>query len=317
MEKTLPVILAVDDLVSNIMTVTGILSDKYTVLAATNGPTVFKVLESNDNIDLILLDVLMPGMDGYTVANRLQTHHKFKDIPIIFLTGKSSEEDETYGLELGAVDYVVKPINPAILKARVNTHIRLKRQKDELERLTTEDALTGISNRRQFDRVLAHEWGRSTRVVTSNEECSLLRLGAAFIDIDFFKQYNDHYGHGQGDVCLRQVAQAIRKTFVRINDEVARYGGEEFVALLPQVTHEGVYVCAERVRKAVEDLQIPHAKSEVSQFVTVSVGVASILPEPSVHPASLIEGADEALYVAKKQGRNRFKANYIAIKERQ
>ncbi|MBF0416804.1 MAG: GGDEF domain-containing protein, partial [Magnetococcales bacterium] len=188
------------------------------------------------------------------------------------------------------------PYRPGIVLARVRNHIELKRRGDLLERLAILDGLTSIPNRRRFDQFLEYEWNRSQR---HGHPFSLLLM-----DIDFFKMYNDFYGHAQGDVCLRKVADAIARSMPRSMDLAARYGGEEFASVLPETQEAGAHAVAQRILGAVRDLKIPHAHSKAAPFVTLSIGVASMLPSPEMLPLDLIVRADQALYKAKRAGRN-------------
>jgi diguanylate cyclase (GGDEF)-like protein len=311
MEKA--TILTVDDIPLNVRIINSILKESYEIVAATSYNSALQILETmSEKIDLILLDIIMPNGNGYDLCKKLKSDPKFEGIPIIFLTSQTDEKDESYGFEIGAVDYVTKPVNPLILKARVRTQIELKKQRDLLLNLSTMDELTGIVNRRYLDKLLLSEWGRSTRAINKNvsEECEILRLGIAMVDIDYFKKYNDHYGHGHGDECLKQVAFALKSNLYRVNDEVGRYGGEEFVVILPQVTHEGAVQCANKLKKAIENLQIPHEKSEFG-YVTISTGLATIIPGPFGSYKTTLEAADKMLYTSKESGRNRVSAVYL------
>ncbi|MCB1958785.1 MAG: diguanylate cyclase, partial [Rhodocyclaceae bacterium] len=192
-------------------------------------------------------------------------------IPVLFVSSRDDEEDEARGLSLGAIDYIVKPIRPSIVQARVRNHIELKRSRDLLERLTTQDHLTGISNRRRFDDSLAQEWQRAAREQTP--------LSLVAIDIDHFKAYNDHYGHPQGDQCLIRVARALATCVTRPTDLVARCGGEEFAGLLPSTDSTGAARLAGQMRAAIEAEGLEHARSPTHPHVTISLGVATMVPQ--------------------------------------
>lgn len=291
-----PRILMVDDTPTNIKVLTGILRNDYDLISAFNGTEALE-LARTEKPDLILLDVLMPGMDGFRVCEELKANHLTRSIPVIFVTALEEVADETRGFELGAVDYLTKPIRKPIVKARVRNHLELKQHRDFLERLSTLDGLTGIPNRRHFDAFAEGEWRRSIR---KSSHFSLL-----LIDVDHFKMFNDRYGHLEGDDCLRDVAQALLKTPRRPMDFVARFGGEEFAVVLPDTDMEGAKLLAESMRKAIEDLKIPHAGNSSCGHVTVSVGIASTKPEMNDELGSLLKEADEALYKAKETGRNR------------
>ncbi|MBF0191295.1 MAG: diguanylate cyclase [Magnetococcales bacterium] len=296
-EESRPKVLIVDDETINIDVLSGLLKPHYRVVAAKSGEMALQRLENQPLPDLILLDVVMPGMNGFEVCERLKSQPRTRDVPVIFITASISESDEIRGFAVGAVDYITKPYRPAIVSARVKTHIELKRRGDMLERLAILDGLTSIPNRRRFDQFLEYEWFRSTRY---GHPFSLLLM-----DIDFFKLFNDHYGHTHGDQCLRQVAGAIVGAMPRTIDLAARYGGEEFACVLPETTLVGGRAVAERILKAVSDLAIPHATSKAAEYVTLSIGIACMTPTLERHSVDLIGQADQALYLAKRNGRNR------------
>lgn len=291
-----PRLLVVDDQPTNIQVLYQVLSDDYQVLMATNGAQALALCASK-HPDLILLDVVMPEMDGYQICQRLKADSATRDIPIIFITAQNDEAAEERGFDLGAVDFILKPINPRIVRARVKTHLMLKAQSDLLRSWAYLDGLTGVHNRRYFDEVVAAEMGRAIR---NNTALSLVML-----DVDFFKRYNDHYGHQAGDDCLRRVADTLKHKLMRSGDHIARYGGEEFVCLLPGTGFSGAMQIAEEIRKEIINQQIEHAQSSVAPFVTVSLGVGS-KPE-NVHGTAidLISLADQHLYKAKEFGRHR------------
>lgn len=289
-------VLVVDDSEANIQLLSEFLSPICSVFFAMNGEEAIRLADTL-RPDIILLDVMMPGMDGYEVCRRIKANDSLKDIPIIFVTAMNDDDDEAKGLELGAIDYISKPINPAVVKARVKNHLELKRYRDLLERISLIDGLTGIPNRREFDIHLEEEWRRAGR---NGEVISLI-----MIDIDFFKNYNDHYGHLAGDDCLRKVAKALVSTMKRPGDMVARYGGEEFACILPDTDTQGALNVAELLLNSVSALKIPHTASTVADHVTVSVGVATKRPDSESLYDDLIREADRMLYNAKNQGRNR------------
>ena len=217
-------ILIVDDEISNIEIMNAVLEDDYEICFATSGQQALDIARTVQP-DLILLDVLMPGIDGFEVCRQIKADIMLVDIPIIFTTGLGDTEDEMRGLSLGAIDYVTKPIQPAILRARVGNHVELKRLRDQLATLAVTDALTGLSNRRHMERSLQAESARLTR---TGEWMSVIML-----DIDFFKQFNDTYGHPAGDRCIAMVGAALTRAVKRATDLPARYGGEEFACILP------------------------------------------------------------------------------------
>jgi diguanylate cyclase (GGDEF)-like protein len=246
--------------------------------------------------DLILLDVMMPGMDGYSLCRILKQDLLLKEIPVVFLTARDEPTDVEFGFALGAVDYIHKPFSMPILKARVRSHLSLKRKSDQLTLLAGTDSLTGIANRRQFDTILEREWYRAQR---NNSSLSVL-----MIDVDFFKRYNDHYGHVAGDACLKRVVQALKGALNRPGDLLARYGGEEFIALLPETDMIEAITVAERLRVAVCELELEHVNSSTSSCVTISLGGATAMPATQDQQQALVTHADDQLYLAKQAGRN-------------
>lgn len=291
-----PRLLIVDDQAFNIRLVHGLFQDQFDMFMATNGAQAIALCETQ-HPDLVLLDVMMPGMDGHAVCQQLKAAPSTSEIPVIFLTAQRDEDNEAMGFEMGAVDFISKPINSIILQARVTTHLALKLQSDLLQSFAFQDGLTGVCNRRKFDEALTIFWRQALR---KREAISLL-----MIDIDFFKTYNDYYGHQAGDECLRLVAQTIKRSFMRPCDVVARYGGEEFACILPETDGASALELAERVRAAVDALAIAHAASAVAPVVTISVGVATCQPCPGLDSDALLRDADQSLYAAKHAGRAR------------
>lgn len=299
-------LLIVDDEAINIRMLDGMLRDSYDISVALGGEQALKRVFSAPP-DLILLDVQMEGMDGYEVCRRLKANELTRDIPVIFVTTRADAAEEIKGLELGAVDYITKPYRPSIVQIRLRNHLELKRQRDMLGRLSSLDGLTGLANRRHFDAFLAHEW---SRVVRSNGEIALVLM-----DVDHFKNYNDHYGHVAGDDCLKAISRVLSESLTRSTDLVARYGGEEFVGVLTSTGLDGAVRVAERMRAAALALAIPHALSETHEVVTLSFGVAAARPGVrEMLPSDLLLAADRLLYLAKKAGRNRVK--YAECSER-
>jgi len=290
-------ILIVDDAKENINILAELLRTDFKIRAATGGGKALEIAFSDNPPDLILLDVIMPEMDGYEVCKRLKASSQTKSIPVIFVTGKVSEEDEIYGFNLGAIDYIIKPFSPVIIKARVQTHAELKRYRDYLESISYLDGLTGIANRRSFNDYLNSTWNFAEREPSP--------ISMILMDIDHFKQFNDNYGHQPGDACLVLIAQALSETIVRKTDFIARYGGEEFVCILPNTNIDNAAVIAEKLRLSIMALQIPHAFSSAENIITISLGVAAIIPDGNSSCSALIEAADEALYRSKKSGRNK------------
>lgn len=314
-----PIILVVDDdqfirdLLRRVME-----KDGYQVVEATNGEQGLAAYKSM-NPHLVMLDALMPVMDGFTCCQHLQTlttpYSPEREIfngkslqsksrtPVLMITGLDDPESVDRAFEVGATDYITKPIHLAVLRQRVRRLIeqfqlykKLEEANLELHRLATLDGLTGVANRRRFDEYLSDEWQRMIR--------DKLPISLILCDIDYFKKYNDTYGHQGGDACLRRVADALRFCVKRANDLVARYGGEEFAIILPNTTAVGASKVAEEIRVLVNQLEIPHAQSLVSEHVTLSLGFACMYPTPNTSPTTLIGAADEALYQAKALGRN-------------
>ncbi|MBK9446798.1 MAG: diguanylate cyclase [Betaproteobacteria bacterium] len=260
--------------------------------------------------DMVLLDIVLPGIDGFEVARRLRQLERPGDwTPIIFLTSMTKDEDLEKGIAAGGDDYIYKPVSDVVLGAKIRAMQRiiqmrysllvLTRKLDtanqELKRLTSLDGLTGIANRRHFDEVLLREWRRSMR---QGAEFSILMC-----DVDFFKAYNDTLGHHAGDDCLRRIANALTAAMDRGGDLVARYGGEEFVIILPETSLAGGRVVAERMRQAIEALDLDHPTAAGGK-VTASFGLASGIAMPETDPSRLVKAADKALYEAKRAGRN-------------
>ncbi len=291
-----PTVFVVDDGLDNILILTALLQSEYVVHSATRGKDALERIH-RVRPDVVLLDIMMPDMDGYAVLKALQEDPCTSCIPVIFITSKSEEQDEEKGLKMGAVDYITKPIKGPIVKVRVRNHVELKCQRDLLRDLSLRDGLTGLPNRRSLDERLELEWQTGLR---HQKPLSVLMM-----DIDFFKRYNDHYGHQQGDDCLRRVAASLEGTLRRQTDFVARYGGEEFLYILPDTDAAGVMLYADRVLDAVRDMQAPHIDSDVSDSVSLSVGVATMIPSRKAKACDLVGKADVALYQAKRAGRNR------------
>lgn len=298
-----PRILIVDDERFNLNTLHGLLKDDYKIMVATGGEQALRAALSG-RPDLILLDINMPGLDGYEVCRRLKDDPLTGSTPIIFITGLADADDETKGLELGAADYITKPFNLSVVRARVRTQLRLKQQSDLLESFAFRDGLTGLANRRAFDDRSGAEWNRCLR--------SGLPLSAIMIDVDHFKLYNDSYGHARGDECLRQVAQALSLRVQRAGDLVARYGGEEFVVLLPGTDHGVALGIGDGLRNSVEALGMEHRASKVTDHVTISVGVATSTPAGVGGISGVLEAADRMLYACKAAGRNCVKGVELA-----
>ena len=299
-----PKILIVDDERFNLNVLNGLLKDDYKIMVAVNGEQGL-LAAMNSRPDLILLDITMPEMDGLEVCRRLKQDPLTANIPVVFISGLTQEEDEIKGFEVGAVDYIPKPFNPVIVKARVHTHVRLKIQSDLLEGMAFRDGLTGVANRRYFDQMSEMEWRR----------CQLLKLPLAIlmIDIDHFKLFNDHYGHAEGDRCLTAAAQALTKCANQPGDLFARYGGEEFVSLLPNSTPERAETVATEMISQIYSLGIAHAKSDTASCITISLGGLALQANDSCSLETAMHHADQFLYQAKYNGRNQAKIHKYEI----
>lgn len=291
-------LLIVDDDPGMVRVMGRMLSDLGTVRFATTGEQALQKLHEQPP-DVLLLDAEMPGMSGFELCAHLKADPRIAHVPVIFVTGHRDPDSELRGLELGAVDFIAKPVSEALLLARVRTQLRLKSLTDELRRLADVDGLTGVMNRRSFDAALQHEWLRAAR---SGEPLALL-----LVDVDHFKLYNDLYGHLSGDECLRQVAQALQRTLNRPADRVARYGGEEFAVLLPATDVPGASHLARRIHRELAVQALPHGASPSGTQVSVSVGISGVAKVETGREGfdTLVNCADLALYAAKRTGRAR------------
>ena len=282
-----------------------------TPIPARDGASGLEAFEAHKP-DLVLLDIILPGMDGYEVARRIRAKESAGEwTPIIFLTARATDQDLERGIAAGGDDYLTKPVSEIVLRAKLRAMQRIMQMRysllvltrrldaanQELRRLSAVDGLTGIANRRHFDDTLAREWRRCVRLGQS--------LAVCLCDVDFFKQYNDAYGHQAGDERLKTVAQLLSSQIRRPGDLVARYGGEEFGVILPETNDRGAVLLGEKMRRAVEEERIPHTGSSAGSVLTLSVGVAAMKPTREAKPSDLLYAADLALYAAKGQGRNR------------
>ncbi len=289
-------VLIVDDEKHNRLLLTELFAGQYRVIQAKNGAQAIELAQQHQP-DLILLDVLMPDMDGMAVVRTLKREDRTRQIPVVFITALDSAADEELGLELGAVDYITKPFHPSIVRVRVRNHLQIVHQRRLLEQLAALDGLTGIPNRRRFDQALEQEWRRCQR---AGQPLSLI-----VADVDWFKPYNDALGHAAGDRVLQEVAAVLRQGARRPGDLAARYGGEEFVLLLPGTDVPQAQELAEQLRGRVQQLALAHPASPVAPCVTLSLGGASTLAQTSEVDGGFFARADAALYQAKKAGRNR------------
>lgn len=289
-----PRLLVIDDQKINIQIMHEIFRKDYEIYMTMNSEadlTKAKELQP----DLILLDIEMPKLNGYQVCEMLKKDDQLRHIPVIFVTAHFHEKSEVKGFEVGAADFIHRPFNEVITQARVRNHIGAKLQADKLRTIALLDGLTGVSNRRKFDQDLYSAFGHCAR---ENMYLSLL-----MIDVDYFKRYNDFYGHQAGDQCLQAIAAAIRSLLRRSYDVVARYGGEEFACILPATDGTGAKTMAERILQSVKNLKLEHQQSDVAKVVSVSIGVATEMPQPGGSQEALIERADKLLYQAKNNGR--------------
>ena len=292
-----PRLLIVDDHPLNIQGLHSVFADECQVFMATSGEQALRVC-ADQHPDLVLLDIEMPGMDGFETCVRLKSDPVLAETPVIFVTAHSDAQRETRGLGCGAGDFITKPFNPAVVRARARCQLQLKLQSDLLRRLAFIDGLTGLHNRRYFDERFAAELQRARRNHSS--------LALAMIDVDHFKRYNDRYGHQSGDDCLRAVAVALRTVLKRPGDVVCRYGGEEFACLLPETDAEGAHAVAAQLESAVRTLGVAHDDSDVAPVVTVSQGIVVGVPAAGQEMQDLLSRADHELYRAKNEGRDRY-----------
>lgn len=297
--RSRPQLLIVDDQPLNIRVLHELFREDMDVFMATSGQEALDIAFSRLP-DMILLDIMMKGLDGHEVCLQLKAYPLTANIPVIFITAQNLEAEEAYGFEIGAVDFISKPFNPVIVKTRTKTHLAMKLQGDILRSIAMQDGLTRVANRRKFDEVFDMQWRQSIR---EGSPLSLIML-----DIDYFKLYNDHYGHQAGDACLRSVAQAVQSVLGRPFDLLARYGGEEFICILPNTSAEGAIKVANQILEKIRSLEIEHKGSAVAPFVTASLGVATEVATPDKKSLGFIEIVDKQLYTAKDMGRARIHA---------
>lgn len=290
-----PKLLIVDDQVMNIQVIREIFKADYDVFFAMNGQ---QGIEQVRNLmpDLILLDVVMPDMDGYSVCTLLKDDPATANIPIIFITGKQSQEDELEGFQRGGSDFITKPINPLLVQARVAAHIAGKLQSDMLKALTSMDGLTGVANRSRFNEAYETTWKNCIH--------QQVPLSLVFADIDYFQQFNNAQGHAKGDECLKQVAQILKQVCRGPLDLVARYSAEEFALILPNSLCIDAKRIVSEAQTMLDTLAISHPNSGVSKQVTLSIGIATITPDEKTKKEILLQSADLQLYLAKEMGKN-------------
>lgn len=291
-----PSILIVDDDITTVKFIAQSLKDEYELIFALSAEECLNKAKNHKNIALILLDVKMPDVDGFALCDILKNAEETQNIPVIFITSAKLVADQEKGFEVGAIDYITKPINVKILKARLKAHVKQSADLKHLQALALTDVLTGIPNRRKFNESLESDWKLALRNKTS--------IALLMIDIDEFKRFNDHYGHPEGDKCLIAVAALLSDTIERPIDMVARVGGEEFAVILPDTDLAGAKKVADNIRSAIHALNFPHSESRVCKHVTLSIGISSVHPELVESPETLINTADKALYKAKHDGKD-------------
>jgi diguanylate cyclase (GGDEF)-like protein len=276
--------------------------------------------------DVILLEMETPEMDGFAVCAALKAAPELADVPILFVTAHGDVDKEDRALDLGALDFIHKPVSLPVVRARICVHLALKHKNDELREMARLDGLTGIANRRVFDEMMDAEWRRASR--------AKLPLSLLLVDLDYFKRYNDRYGHILGDDCLRSVAGALCTAARRPGDLCARYGGEEFAVILPDTNADQALSLASRIRRQLAADQIEHADSDVATLVTVSIGVATLVMDCedgrgswmecglcgrlercfASLPQALVDAAGQALHEAKEGGRDRACAAVVEVR---
>ncbi len=290
-------ILIVDDIPANLQILNVHLTDEdYEVIECQSGPQALDELKINpEAIDLILLDVMMPGMSGLEVLAEIKRNPQTENIPIILVTANADDQNVAEGLDMGAFDYIIKPYSLVVLLARVRAALREKERQDLLEKWATTDPLTGLMNRRHFFELADRELEQTRR---SNRPLSFIML-----DIDHFKKVNDEHGHLVGDAAIIQIAELLKQELRKV-DFCGRYGGEEFVLCLPDTPLQGALELGERIRQEVEKLEID-TKDDNLLHITASLGMAENQQDPNVE--AILKRADHALYEAKKAGRNQSK----------
>jgi len=297
-------LLCIDDETLNLKILSSIFKEHYRVVVSKSAQqglaTALEVIP-----DLILLDVLMPNEDGFELIVKLKAHPDLKHIPVIFITGLQNSEDEEKGLTLGACDYIQKPFNYGIVRARVNTHFELIRQRNLLEKFAHFDSLTELPNRRKWQHDSLEQWNLACK----NKELIVFGI----IDIDYFKNYNDLYGHQQGDIVLRKISNTLRRIIFAFNGDLYRCGGEEFYFYLPVNKKKAMNDILEKCLDSVFELEIKHKDSKVSPFVTISIGAIQITAQPQINLDKVMECADEKLYIVKNTSRNA--VNFVEIND--
>ncbi len=288
-------ILCIDDESVNLKVLASIFKDHYNIIACKSAKKGFQ-RALNENPDIILLDVLMPEENGFELMEKLKQHPKLANIPVIFITGLQDAEDEEKGLMMGACDYIQKPFNYGIVRARVNTHLEIVRQRNLLQKFALFDSLTELPNRRKWQQDSVDYW------LSAKNAQSAMVYG--IIDVDHFKKYNDHYGHQQGDVVLRKIANTIRRTLFEFGGAVFRCGGEEFYFYFPVNQQFSAEVTLAACLNSIEHLAIPHHAVSLNSLVSVSIGAIKLIPSDNSSVEQVMQQADERLYLVKNSSRN-------------
>jgi len=293
---TPPKLLIVEDEIANQKLLRRLLGSSYQLEFAGTVETGWAVLNSDEAIELVLLDLNLPGESGFDLLGKIRETEALSQLPVIVLTGLTDEKDETLGLQMGANDFIHKPFRPEAVKVRISNQLKIASQQRNLEALAVRDHLTGLYNRRGFDEIFSRELARAKR--------SGAPLSLAMVDVDYFKRYNDYYGHPQGDAALRFIAQHLNAVTRRAADLCARVGGEEFLLLWPETPAKGALHQAEKLRRTIEQDAFEHLGSAISKTLTVSIGGIT-LEAGNYNPQVALDRVDAVLYGAKRAGRNR------------
>lgn len=301
-------VLIVDDEKANRKVLKELLQDQATIIFAKNGQQAIELAQKHVP-DLMLLDVIMPDMSGFDVIEKIKNDPATMGVSVIFITGLANSDDEAKGFDLGGCDYIYKPFKANIVIARVSMHLELIKQRKMLDNVAHIDALTGISNRRKMDFVLKDELAANRR--------DKKQLMVALIDVDYFKQYNDNYGHGAGDVALKKIASSLREVLKRPRDFAARFGGEEFIVILPDCDINGAKLVLDNLSQVIAEKEIVHEFSNVSEYITASIGACIVDSEQLTDAEQVIKFTDDLLYQAKRSGRNQIKLKELELASNQ
>lgn len=290
-----PRVLIVDDVPADLQALGELLGDDYTVVSAGSGPEALRIAEA-DEVDLILLDAQMPGMDGFETCARLKANTDTRDLPVILVGTPEDETMEAKGLLQGAADFLPRPVRASAARARVKAHLENRRFREILQRLTWLDAVTGLPNRERFEEALDNEWRRNARNRTP--------IALLLMEVDHFNQFCEIHGKSAGDETLRRLIAALTGGIQRAGDVVGRYSDRAFACLLPETDTLGAVSVGERVRAELNSMAIPHDGSESAPFVTLSLGVASLVPSRTDVLKDLTDSAEAALLRAQQRGGN-------------